>query len=116
MIMDNHGIPGFINARTDLFLKAGPDEDHASLVEEALVRGAAYTEAGADGFFVPGLKEASLIREICAKSTLPVNVMMSGKTHDIDEVAKLGVSRVSFGPTPYRDAATELEHRARAYY
>lgn len=45
----------FVNARTDLFLQA-PAADHAGLVPVALGT-AACAEAGASGFFVPGLAD-----------------------------------------------------------
>jgi 2-methylisocitrate lyase-like PEP mutase family enzyme len=55
------GVPFFINARTDLFLKVSDPARHSPLVEEAIERGAAYAEAGASGFFVPGLSNPDLI-------------------------------------------------------
>lgn len=110
---DALGVPAFINARTDVFLKAASDADHADLLDEALARGAAYAEAGADGFFVPGLKDASLIRQLCEKTALPVNVMMmTGGTDELRAFASLGVARISLGPAPYRRAVAELEQRA----
>jgi 2-methylisocitrate lyase-like PEP mutase family enzyme len=106
------GIPAFINARTDVFLKAGPDTDQAGLLDEVLARGAAYAEAGADGFFVPGLKDRPLIRQICEKITLSVNIMMNGGADDVREFASLGVARLSFGPAPYRRVLADIESRA----
>ncbi len=48
------GIDFVLNARTDVFVKAGRDDDRATLVEEALRRGRAFLEAGAPVVFVPG--------------------------------------------------------------
>ncbi len=104
-------VPLFINARTDVFLKAGPDADHGVLIDEALKRGAAYTAAGADGFFVPGLSDSDLIRRVCAESSLPVNVMMRGKLTSVAMVAELGVGRASYGPVPYVTAMNDLSSR-----
>jgi len=73
------GIHLFINARTDLFLKESDASVHASLVDEALVRMQAFSDAGADGFFVPGLTDEELVRNLCDQSSLPVNVMVKGK-------------------------------------
>jgi 2-methylisocitrate lyase-like PEP mutase family enzyme len=112
---DDLGIPAFINARTDVFLKAPPDANHDHLLDEALVRGRAYAEAGVDGFFVPGLADEELIREICDGIKLPVNVMVSGNLQEVRAVAKLGVARISFGPAPYLNAVAHLEHEARTY-
>lgn len=110
---DAIGIPAFINARTDVFLKAAPDMDHASLMEEAIARAAAYAEAGADGVFVPGLTNKTLIRTICESVALPVNVM-AADPHDRGDLASLGVSRISFGPHPYIRLTAALEREAGA--
>ena len=54
----------FINARTDVYLRqVGPESGR---VEETVRRAKAYTEAGADGLFVPGLVEPEAIRRIAA--------------------------------------------------
>lgn len=108
------GVPLFINARTDVFLKAGPEGAHADVMEDALARQAAYTEAGADGIFVPGLTDSPLIRKICEAGSLPVNVMMRGGLTSVADAAKLGVSRVSFGPGPYAAAIEDLTARFNA--
>jgi 2-methylisocitrate lyase-like PEP mutase family enzyme len=105
-------VPVFINARTDVFLKAAPHAEHASLLDNALARAAAYEQAGADGFFVPGLTDKALIRKICEKAALPVNVMMTVDPQAIRDVAALGVSRISLGPHPYIDLTKFLEREA----
>ncbi len=46
------GVPLFINARVDVFLRS------AGGVEDALARASAYLDAGADGVFVPGVTDA----------------------------------------------------------
>ena len=69
-------LPFFVNARTDLFLKEKDRGKHGDLVSEALERAAAYAEAGASGFFVPGLVDPDLIGAVCEAAGLPVNVMM----------------------------------------
>lgn len=96
----------FINARTDLFLKAAP-EDHKTHVSEAIDRAAAYKEAGASGFFVPGLAAPDLISAVCDAVDLPVNVMVRDmKT--VQDLATCGIARASFGPNPYRRALKDL--------
>jgi len=103
-------VPLFLNARTDLFLKADAT-GHADLIEAALERGRAFAEAGADGFFVPGLAQPELIERVCRESSLPVNVMMRGELQRIDQVAGLGVARASYGPGPYFAALEDLTRR-----
>ena len=110
-VAEAHGVPLFINARTDLFLQAGR-EDHEARLEAALERATAYAEAGASGLFVPGLTDESLIARVCAAVTLPVNVMMLDGMPSSARLAQLGVSRVSHGPAPYRAAVAWLTAQA----
>lgn len=114
--VDASGIPVFINARTDVFLKAAAGVDHAGLLDEVLARETAYAEAGADGFFVPGLTDKTLIGGICGKATLPINVMMTSDLAGFRDISTLGVSRISFGPAPYLILTSDLEREASAFF
>ncbi|MGR3760996.1 isocitrate lyase/PEP mutase family protein [Roseobacteraceae bacterium NS-SX3] len=89
----------FVNARTDLFLKEKDGAKHAALLPEALERGAAYAEAGANGFFVPGLSDPELIARVCEACPLPVNVLMRGVT--LKTARETGAARASYGPIPH---------------
>lgn len=109
---DGLGIPAFINARTDLFLIA-PADAHESLVAKALERARAYADAGADGFFVPGLVDETLIARVVEASPLPVNIMASAAAPSASRLAELGVARISHGPGPYRAMMKALENAAR---
>ncbi|WP_422365970.1 isocitrate lyase/PEP mutase family protein [Pelagibius sp.] len=102
------GVNFFINARTDLFLKAKPDA-HASHLEEALERGKAYAAAGASGFFVPGLMDEGLIGQITGACSLPVNVMMKSGGPSLESLCSLKVARVSHGPGPFVTAMSRFE-------
>ena len=88
----------FINARTDIFLKAPRTDHNAAMVEEALARGSAYADAGASGLFLPGLADEALIAQACAASTLPVNIMATPVVPPRARLAELGVARISHGP------------------
>jgi 2-methylisocitrate lyase-like PEP mutase family enzyme len=112
-IRDSAGHGGFfINARTDLFLHSAPDT-HEGLLDEALSRGAAYADAGADGLFVPGLADESLIERICSASELPVNVMIwPGRTPPLRRLAEFGVARISHAGGPWRIAMAALKEAA----
>lgn len=100
-------VPFFINARSDVFLKAKPDA-HEGLVPDAIARGQAYAQAGADGFFIPGLLDAALVAKVCAAVPLPVNVMMRPPL-TCDSAAGAGVGRISHGPIPYVQAMKTLQ-------
>jgi len=105
-------IPLFINARTDIFLKSKPDQHTEELLEAALERATAYTEAGASGFFAPGLREPRLIEKLCKLSPLPVNIMILPDTPSPRQLANLGVSRISYGAGPYRQMIAALKEAA----
>jgi 2-methylisocitrate lyase-like PEP mutase family enzyme len=91
-----------------------PAAEHEGLVAEALARGRAYADAGADGFFVPGLVNETLIARVVEQSPLPVNIMVTPSAPPARRLAELGVARISHGPGPYRMMMKSLEEAARA--
>ncbi|MFJ8954346.1 isocitrate lyase/phosphoenolpyruvate mutase family protein [Streptomyces sp. NPDC102381] len=97
----------FVNARTDTYWLG---RDRAA-TEERL---AAYQQAGADGLFVPGLAELDRIRDIATRFELPLNILYSPTGPTLDELAALGVRRVSLGSLLYRRALGEAVATARA--
>jgi len=113
---EDAAIPAFINARTDLFLKAHRADHDERLLDAALQRGAAYAGAGASGLFVPGLVDGPLIERLCRESALPVNVLVLPGAPPAGRLADLGVARISHGPGPYRLALGALEEAARREY
>lgn len=110
-IADSSGIPFFINARCDVFYQGDEVPHDEKLLAEAIERVQAYADAGADGFFVPGLVMTSLITELAERSPIPVNILVDSHP-SIEKVAKSGASRVSFGATPYAKILRELERSA----
>lgn len=108
------GVPAFINARTDIFLKAKADAHDRAACDAAIERARAYADAGANGFFVPGLADEALLARICDASPLPVNAMMFAGMPSARRLAELGVARISHGPGPYRLAMKALTEAARA--
>lgn len=110
------GTDFFINARTDIFLKAKPDTHDAAMVDSALERARAYADAGASGFFVPLLADLALLERFCAASPLPVNFMAFPGAPGAAEVAATGVARISHGPFPWRLAMAALKDAAAKEY
>ncbi|HSZ73187.1 MAG TPA: isocitrate lyase/phosphoenolpyruvate mutase family protein [Rhizomicrobium sp.] len=92
----------FINARADVYLKnlAAPEK----MLTETIARGLAYTEAGADGFFAPGVFELSDIRAIVSAVSLPLNILVWPGLASIAELKAAGVRRVSAGSGTSRAA------------
>ena len=110
-VANEHGVELFINARTDLFFGDGNPEE---LARDALVRAKAYADAGASGFFIPGLTDDALIKKISENISLPVNVMVMDGLSPAKRLAELGVARISYGPIPYVNAMKALKDQARA--
>ena len=110
---ESSGVPLFINARTDLFLRAEP-RDHAAQLGEAVDRASAFAQAGASGFFVPWLRDPDLIGRICDATPLPVNVMYHPELPPRSRLRELGVARISYGPRPYREMVAWLTAAAGA--
>lgn len=108
------GADFFINARTDLFLQAPPEAHDDTLVDQAIARAQAYADAGASGFFIPGLADDRLIARIVDAVALPVNIMAMPGVHDRARMAEIGVARISHGPGPYSIAMTALAEAAAA--
>jgi 2-methylisocitrate lyase-like PEP mutase family enzyme len=106
----------FLNARTDVFLKAARDTHDEAMVEEALARGRAYAQAGASGLFVPGLLDLALLARFCAAAPLPVNTLPLPGGPSAAELTATGVARISYGPFPYRAAMKALKEAGEAIY
>lgn len=100
-VASNSGVKMFLNARTDLFLLQKETGQHASLIDAAILRERHYADAGATGFFVPGLSEDKLISQLCETVSLPVNVMTRANSASGAHLGQLGVSRVSYGLHPF---------------
>ena len=104
------GVPLVINARTDVFLlEAG---DPATREAEAVRRGRAYREAGADCIFVPGVTDAETIGRLVGAMGAPVSVLAVPGGASLAELHRLGVARVSFGPGPMGVAMAALRRAA----
>jgi 2-methylisocitrate lyase-like PEP mutase family enzyme len=104
----------FINARTDVFFQEDAERHDEAMLDATLERGRAYADAGASGFFVPGLVDIDLIRRLVKASPLPVNIMIGSKSPSVRDLAEAGVARVSYGPGPYLKAMKAVEDAARA--
>jgi 2-methylisocitrate lyase-like PEP mutase family enzyme len=103
----------FINVRTDLFLKAPQETHDEAMLDEAIARVRAYSEAGASGFFVPMLGDLDLLRQLCIESPLPVNFMTYPACPSNAEIAATGVARISHGPFPHMELMAKFGEMAR---
>lgn len=106
----------FLNARTDIFLQAPRETHDAAMVDAAIERAHAYAEAGANGFFAAGLADLALVERLCAAVALPVNVIPFPDGPDVRALAEAGISRISYGPRPYRTMMKAVETAAQAAF
>ncbi len=102
------GVPLVLNARTDCYLL---DEGRpaATLLAEALDRGRAYLDAGADCVFVPGCTDVTAISSLVEGfGRGRLSVLGSPGAATPHELQELGVARVSYGPYPHRHVLASL--------
>jgi 2-methylisocitrate lyase-like PEP mutase family enzyme len=110
------GVPFALNARTDVFLKAG-DRDPEEVITDAIARGKAYLEAGATSFFVPGkLDEAQLTRIVGELGERKVNIIGIPGSVSLEAAQRIGIARVSYGPWSQNTALTALAKLAEDVY
>jgi 2-methylisocitrate lyase-like PEP mutase family enzyme len=94
------GIAFVLNARTDVFLaEIGPAETRLA---RAIERLNAYRDAGAQGLFVPGVKDKETIAQLVSGVRGPLNILATAGTPPLAELEKMGVARVSVGSGPMR--------------
>ncbi|WP_088288475.1 isocitrate lyase/phosphoenolpyruvate mutase family protein [Kineosporia sp. A_224] len=98
----------FVNARVDTHWLGGPGP-----LDDTLDRALAYVDAGADGVFVPGPLTDAQIAALAAAVIVPLNVLPY-PNRSVDDLAALGVRRVSTGSLPYRAALRAAVDAARA--
>src|SRR5205085_487127 len=79
-------------------------------VEQAVQRGNAYREAGADCVFPIGVSDTGTITVLVQGIHGPINVVGGPPAPSLGELAQLGVARVSFASGLMRAA---LEHLRR---
>ena len=94
-------VPLFINARSDVVLPLETSTHNELHLEQLIERSQAYAEAGANGFFAPGLVDPVLVGKLCDASPLPVNILVWPGLPSTSEFADLGVARISYGSGSY---------------
>ena len=85
----------FLNARVDAFHVFTDDPKKA--LDEAIGRGNAYAEAGADCIFYLFLHDAGTIGRIAKEVKAPISILAGAQSPSVRELQDLGVARVSYG-------------------
>ena len=108
--IDHSGSGVLLTARAECYLVGHPNP-----WEESIRRLQAYSEAGADVLYAPGVSEAEQIQEIVKSvSPKPVNVLMSSNTGlHVTDLAQMGVRRISVGSSLARTAWTGFIRAAK---
>jgi 2-methylisocitrate lyase-like PEP mutase family enzyme len=102
------GVPFVLNARTDAYLQAG-DRDPGEVFDDAVERGRAFLDAGADCVFVPGVRDTETVGRLVERiGERKISLMAGPGSPSLAELADLGVARVSFGPWTHWVALTAL--------
>jgi 2-methylisocitrate lyase-like PEP mutase family enzyme len=109
--IDSSGQNVILVGRAECFLVG-----HADPLKESIRRLQAYSEAGADLLYAPGVREREDIHAIVsAVSPKPVNVLMSANTGlKVPDLAALGVRRISVGSSLARAAWGGFVRAAKA--
>jgi 2-methylisocitrate lyase-like PEP mutase family enzyme len=107
--IDAAGGEVMFTARSEGFIRGRPD------LEETMRRLKAFAAAGADCLYAPGIKTrdeiAAVVKAVAPK---PVNFLMSAATElTVNDLAALGVRRISLGGTLARVAWTAVIRVAR---
>ena len=102
------GRPFLLTARAENFLWGNPDLD------DTIKRLGAFSEAGADVLYAPGLPDITAIRSVCRALDKPVNVVMGlqGANYSVEALAQAGVRRISVGGSFARAALAGLKRAA----
>jgi 2-methylisocitrate lyase-like PEP mutase family enzyme len=106
--IDKAGGGVVFTARTEGFIVGRPDLD------ETIRRLKAFVDAGADCLYPPGIKTREQITAVVkAVAPLPVNLLMSHNAFTVQEIAAMGVRRISVGGTVARVAMDAFLRSAR---
>lgn len=89
------GAEFLLNARVDSYIAIR--DDSAAALRDAIARGQAYAEAGADCVFFFGPSDAEDIRTLAKEVDAPISILASQMTPGPSELQELGVARVSYG-------------------
>jgi 2-methylisocitrate lyase-like PEP mutase family enzyme len=103
------GLPFLFTARAENFIWGRPDLD------DTIRRLQAFSKAGADVLYAPGLPSIEAIRTVCASVDKPVNVVMGlkGAPFTVAALQDAGVKRISVGGSFARAALGAFIRAAR---
>jgi 2-methylisocitrate lyase-like PEP mutase family enzyme len=106
--IDKAGCDVVFTARTEGFVRGRPDLD------ETIRRLKAFSDAGADCLYSPGIKTREhIVAVVQAVAPKPVNLLISASGFTVTDIAEMGVRRISVGGTLARVAWNAVLRSAR---
>ena len=111
-VSEELGIPLFINARADVYLRGQGFDTPESKFEEALKRGRAYRSAGADCFYPIAMTRQEDIKRMVDQLQMPLNVITIPGIPELNVLNEMGVARVSLGPSFLKIAIRAMKNLA----
>lgn len=102
------GKPFLLTARAENFVCGRPD------LADTIARLQAFSDAGAEVLYAPGLPDLASIATLCRNLDKPVNVVLglSGPNWSVTDLADVGVKRISVGGSFARAALGALVRAA----
>jgi 2-methylisocitrate lyase-like PEP mutase family enzyme len=101
----------FLNARVDAFHVITDDPKKA--LDEAIVRGNAYAEAGGDCIFYLNLHAAETIGRVAKEVKAPISILAGPQSPSVKELQDLRLARVSYGSGFMKAAITGTKRLAQ---
>ncbi|WP_299353629.1 isocitrate lyase/phosphoenolpyruvate mutase family protein [uncultured Shimia sp.] len=103
------GLPFLLTARAENFLHGRDD------LGDTIRRLQAFSEAGAEVLYAPGLPSLEAISEVCREVDRPLNVVMGLRPpfFSVAQLSEVGVKRISVGGSFARAALGGLNRAAR---
>ncbi|WP_184819923.1 isocitrate lyase/PEP mutase family protein [Jiangella mangrovi] len=111
---DAAGVPFYVNARIDTYLRAVGDP--AGRFDDAVARARAYLQAGASGIFVPGVVDVPTVTRLAAAIDGPLNVLAGPSAPPVAEFAAAGVARISLGSSVAAAAYAVAQRAAKELF
>ena len=105
-------VPLFINARTDVYTRGKDFNTAESRFEETIKRGLAYKAAGADCFFPLAIQNGNEIKQAVELLQMPINILIIPGLPELNDLHKMGVARVSLGPSFLKIAIRAMKNLA----
>ena len=111
LLKDELNLDFVVNARTCVFLLSKADAE--TKLGVAIERGNAFRQAGADCIFVPCVVDRGIAGQLVKNIDAPINLLINAVLYDFEEIAQIGVRRLSLGCYPVRSVLNHLISIAR---